>query len=83
VGALFLRASCKVERAHEPAPYSGDLLVFSGEGLYEDPALGWGPLAAGGIQTYAVPGEYHNNRRAMMEPAVAFGPTVAGAPERH
>jgi hypothetical protein len=53
-------------------PYAGDLLVFYGEDLYEDPELGWGELARGGIATYAVPGHHDNNRDAMREPHVAY-----------
>jgi amino acid adenylation domain-containing protein len=70
--AYFLRLHAKAEQAYEPQPYNGDLLVFYGEDLYEDPELGWGGLASGGIRAYAVPGRHDNNRRAMMEPYVAF-----------
>jgi amino acid adenylation domain-containing protein len=68
----FLNLHFRAERAYEPAPYDGDLLVFYGDGLYEDPELGWGGLAKGGIATCAVPGENTNNRDAMAEPNVAF-----------
>ena len=67
----FLRLHQVAERAYEPKPYSGRLLVFYGEGLYEDPGLGWTEFATGGIETHAVPGEHDNNRQAMMEPFVA------------
>ena len=43
------------ERAYEPQPYPGDIVVFYGEGLYEDPELGWGGLAARRRPAYAVP----------------------------
>jgi hypothetical protein len=52
--------------------YPRDLVIFYGEGLYEQPDLGWGELASGGIATYAVPGENTNNRDAMREPNVEF-----------
>jgi amino acid adenylation domain-containing protein len=69
---FFFGLHARAERAYEPTPYPKDLLVFYGEGLYEDPALGWGELARAGVRTYAVPGEHTNNRHAMREPAVQF-----------
>jgi amino acid adenylation domain-containing protein len=69
---FFLKLHAKAERAYKPEPYPGELLVFYGEGLYEDPTLGWEGLAGRGLRTYAVPGEHDNNRQAMMEPAVGF-----------
>ena len=68
----FLGLHGKAERAYEPSTYDGELLVFYGEGMYEDPMLGWEGLAAGGIRTFAIPGEHLNNRHAMMEPGVEF-----------
>jgi thioesterase domain-containing protein/acyl carrier protein len=62
----------EAERLYEPVTYPGDLLIFYGQGLYEDPTLGWDGLAAAGIQSYAVPGDHDNNRQAMHEPAVEF-----------
>jgi aspartate racemase len=69
---FFFEVHAKAERAYEPVPYSGEILVFYGEGLYEDPALGWDGLAAGGIRSFGVPGVHDGNREAMMEPAVGF-----------
>ena len=68
----FLRLHGKAERAYEPRPYEGDLLIFYGAGLYEDPQLGWGGLATGNIEAIAVPGDHGNNRQMMMEPYVNF-----------
>jgi amino acid adenylation domain-containing protein len=68
----FFELHAKAERAYEPSIYDGEALVFYGEGLYEDPLLGWEGLAAAGIRSYAVPGEHDNNRQAMMEPGVEF-----------
>jgi len=68
----FFELHSKAERAYQPSPYDGELVVFYGEGLYEDPALGWEDLTTGRIRSYAVPGEHDNNRQAMMEPAVQF-----------
>jgi hypothetical protein len=52
--------------------YDGEMLVFYGEGLYEDPTLGWEPSAARGVVSHEVPGDHTSNREAMMEPAVGF-----------
>ncbi len=68
----FFELHSEAERAYEPSAYDGEMVVFYGEGLYEDPALGWDGLAAGGIRSHPVPGEHDNNRQAMMEPAVEF-----------
>jgi amino acid adenylation domain-containing protein len=68
----FLRLHAKAERAYETHGYSGDLLIFYGEDLYEDPELGWGGTTTGEIRAYAVPGNHGNNRQVMMEPHVAF-----------
>jgi amino acid adenylation domain-containing protein len=68
----FFALHAKAERAYEPSAYSGEILVFYGDGLYEDPALGWEGLAAEGIRSYAVPGEHDNNRQVMTEPGVLF-----------
>ncbi|HEX3693503.1 MAG TPA: non-ribosomal peptide synthetase, partial [Solirubrobacteraceae bacterium] len=69
---FFFGLHARAERAYTPSPYPGELTVFHGEGLYEDPELGWGELARGGVQALAVPGEHKNNRDAMREPAVQF-----------
>jgi amino acid adenylation domain-containing protein len=58
------------EKRYLPAPYPGELLVFHGQGLYEDPTLGWKSL--GTVIGHAVPGEHTNNRNLMREPAVDF-----------
>jgi amino acid adenylation domain-containing protein len=68
----FLLIHSDAERAYEPQPYGGDLLVFYGEGLYEDPHLGWGAHVTGRIDTWAVPGEHTNNRQVFIEPHVDF-----------
>jgi amino acid adenylation domain-containing protein len=69
---FFLNLHFTAERAYEPVPYQGDLLIFYGEGLYEDPELGWGGLAKQGVTSYAVPGDHATNRDVMKEPNVAF-----------
>ncbi|MBA3806792.1 MAG: amino acid adenylation domain-containing protein [Solirubrobacterales bacterium] len=69
---FFFDLHARAERAYAPIPYAKGLLVFYGDGLYEDPELGWGPFAEGGVHTFAVPGEQNNNRDVMKEPAVQF-----------
>jgi amino acid adenylation domain-containing protein len=56
------------EKRYVPTAYPGELLVFYGEGLYEEPTLGWESL--GTVISHAVPGEHTNNRNLMHEPAV-------------
>jgi amino acid adenylation domain-containing protein len=68
----FMVLHAEAERAYVPTPYEGEILVFHGAGLYEEPSLGWEGLATGGVRTYAVPGAHDNNRQAMMEPAVQY-----------
>jgi len=77
---FFFGLHARAERAYEPTPYARDLMVFYGAGLYEDPELGWGGLAEGGIEALAVPGEHANNRDVMREPNVKF---VAERIEQH
>jgi hypothetical protein len=60
------------EVAYEPAPYPGEILVFYGDGLYEDPELGWSGLADGGLRTFGIPGADDNNRQAMLDPGASF-----------
>ncbi len=69
--AFFFDLHADAERAYAPRPYDGELIVFYGSGLYEDPSLGWDGLAAR-VQTVEVPGEHTGNRQAMKEPAVGF-----------
>src|SRR4029077_10868899 len=66
----FLRLNAKAERAYEPQTYRGRIWIFYGQGLYDDPGLGWGGLAEGGLESYVVPGEHSNNRQMMNEPHV-------------
>ena len=68
----FLKLHAEAQRAYEPGRYDGRILMFYGEGLYENPTLGWEPFASGGVESHAVPGDHTGNREAMMEPAVGF-----------
>ena len=63
----FLRINFVAERAYDPQPYPGEILMFSGKGMYEDLELGWGGLAERGIVTYEVPGEHKDNRDVMRD----------------
>jgi thioesterase domain-containing protein len=76
---FFFRLHGRAEVEYKPQVFPGELLVFYGEGLYEDPTLGWDELAAEGVRTYGVPGVHDNNRHAMMEPAVEFVATALQA----
>jgi amino acid adenylation domain-containing protein len=67
----FFRLHARAEQAYEPTKYPGEMIIFYGEGLYEDPTLGWDGLAES-IEVVGVPGDHANNRHAMMEPAVDF-----------
>ncbi len=66
----FLELHAKAERRYEPRIYRGEILSFYGEGLYEDPTLGWERYASEGMRTFSVPGEHRGNRDAMHEPGV-------------
>ena len=66
----FLRLNAKAEQAYEPQTYPGRIWIFHGQDLYDDPELGWGGLAEGGLESYVVPGEHSNNRQMMNEPHV-------------
>jgi hypothetical protein len=68
----FLRLHANAERAYEPRPFPGELLVFSGAGMYEDETLGWAGLAEGGLRTYVVPGDHDDNREMMRAHNVGF-----------
>ncbi len=68
----FLGIHYYAERAYEPEPADCEILMFSGEGLYDDPALGWEGLATRGVRTYVVPGEHNDNRELMREPHATF-----------
>jgi amino acid adenylation domain-containing protein len=67
---FFFDLHSNAEQSHVPTAYAGELLVFYGEGLYEDSTLGWESL--GTVISHAAPGEHTNNRQLMHEPAVGF-----------
>jgi hypothetical protein len=59
-----------------PEPWDGDMIVFYGQQLYEDPALGWGDFIRGELETIEVPGNHPGNRQVMTEPAVEYTSAV-------
>jgi amino acid adenylation domain-containing protein len=67
---FFLGLHRDAEKRYSPTKYPGEILVFYGDGLYEEPTLGWGSL--GTVTSYPAPGEHVNNRQLMHEPAVSF-----------
>jgi amino acid adenylation domain-containing protein len=67
---FFLDLHREAEKRYAPTRYPGEMLVFYGEGLYEDPTLGWESLAT--VISHPVPGEHTHNRTLMREPAAGF-----------
>jgi thioesterase domain-containing protein len=67
----FLRLASLAEDAYEPAHYPDRLFVFYGDGLYDDPELGWREHVAE-LETFAVPGTHETNREAMTPENVGF-----------
>jgi amino acid adenylation domain-containing protein len=76
----FLRLHAIAEYWYEPKIYDGEILMFSGAGMYDDLELGWAGLADAGIRTHTIPGEHTDNRSMMQEPNV--GP-IAEILQRH
>jgi amino acid adenylation domain-containing protein len=66
----FLRLNAHAEQAYQPQSYPGRMWLFYGQDLYDDPELGWGGLADGGLEMYVAPGDHSNNRQMMNEPHV-------------
>ena len=53
-------SNIQVTQNYRPKPYSGRVTLFSARerSVAQDPTLGWGKLATGGITTYGVPGNH-------------------------
>jgi amino acid adenylation domain-containing protein len=66
----FLRLHALAERAYEPGTYDGEILMFSGAGLYDDLELGWTGRAKQGVRVHTIPGDHRDNRTLMNEPYV-------------
>jgi hypothetical protein len=67
---FFLKLHGRAERRYQESVYPGNVLMIYGEGLYEDPELGWGSFVGGEIESHAVPGYHMNNRQLLREPYV-------------
>ena len=63
----FLVLHTRAEKAYEAGIFKGEIVTFYGEGLYEDPAIGWEPNASDGV------------REASARSASATGGTRGGA----
>jgi len=75
----------RVLRAYRPTVYSGTItLLVAGDAIVEnaenDPAAGWQALAAGGVDTYYVPGNHYT---IMREPHVSVLAERLNATIRH
>ena len=68
---FFLHLHITAERAYVPERYPGRIVTFYGDGLYDDPDLGWRDLVDD-VTAFAVPGQHRRNRDALAEPHVAF-----------
>jgi aspartate racemase len=72
---VVLEANTSAAKEFIPKPYSGDVLVFKAKGqegyLYQDKALGWGPVALGGITTHEIDGDHHSILRSPNVNAIA------------
>ncbi|MEM7591063.1 MAG: alpha/beta fold hydrolase [Cyanobacteria bacterium P01_A01_bin.83] len=66
------KANIEANRNYTPCVYSGKVTLFQASerppGFYFDPQLGWGDLAAGGMEVYEIPG---NHTSIMKSPILA------------
>ncbi|MEM8718413.1 MAG: amino acid adenylation domain-containing protein [Cyanobacteria bacterium P01_G01_bin.39] len=67
-----VEANIMAKRNYMPSVYSDRVILFRASdrppGFYNDPKLGWGDLAAGGMEIYEVPG---NHTSIMKSPILA------------
>ena len=68
---FFLEIAGHAQTNYDTEPYRGPMVVFYGDGVYEDPALGWSGVVES-VETYAIPGPHRGNRTLMAEPAVGL-----------
>ena len=67
------KANLDVIRQFRPKPYPGKITLFAAEHqddslqTAQDPQLGWGPWAEGGVEVYQIPG---NHIQMVVEPSV-------------
>ncbi len=62
---FFRQQNKKAMRGYTPTSYPGQIVLmkamefeWGGIGSYQDPTLGWGPLAKGGLEVRDVPGDH-------------------------
>jgi len=67
----FLEIAGRAQHIYETTPYPGPMIVFYGDGVYEDPALGWAHTVDS-LESYAIPGPHRGNRSLMAEPAAGL-----------
>ena len=68
---FFLEIAGRAQLLYEASPYPGPMVVFHGEGVYEDPTLGWSH-AVESVEAFAIPGPHRGNRSLMAEPAAGL-----------
>jgi hypothetical protein len=69
---IFLHINGQADRRYVEQHYPGEIVMFYGEDLYDDPSIGWSEFAAN-VVCHAVPGEHPlGNRESMAEPKVGF-----------
>ena len=61
----------RAEAKYEPKPFSGRMLVISGEGLYPTPDLGWAGLVEGELEWEFVPAPAGSRRATFEQPGAA------------
>ena len=56
----LFESNLRAMEAYAPRPYDGGVVVFrsAGRSIEGDPTLGWGTLAAGGVEAHAIPGDH-------------------------
>jgi amino acid adenylation domain-containing protein len=71
---LFIRINnTRAEVLYEPEVYPGPVVLFRAREWFTtpaDPLLGWGGLAAGGVELYEVSGSHTHQRTLMHEPYI-------------
>ncbi|MDQ2908263.1 MAG: amino acid adenylation domain-containing protein [Candidatus Eremiobacteraeota bacterium] len=80
----FLQICYLAMKRYHPKTVCPPMLIFKGEGLYHEDALGWEQFAAGGIEVIELPGHHKSERDTMREPhAETVSVSLREALERH
>ncbi len=58
------------ETQYVPRVYRGEITIFSGDGLYNDPSAGWQGMASGGLSVCVIPGHHRSPAKILREPSV-------------